>query len=176
MAENSVLRIVFVCKGNLFRSPIAERLFRKEIARQKREGSIITDSYGLHGFLLPNPRGTCLKDYPLEYRISKPMIEKMGISMEDRLAKPLTLDAVKNANLILTMSDDVQELLVAKCPPAHGKAFLLTEVCQQKTQLADVDGRDDPRVYEDTLQGIESCVTRGFGKILELAHRISNQA
>ena len=52
-------RILFVCLGNICRSPAAEEIFRTQVARQALSDSIEADSAGTysgHAGNLPDPR------------------------------------------------------------------------------------------------------------------------
>src|SRR3989344_4616128 len=160
--------IIFVCNGNMHRSPIAERIFRRELEK-RGYNSIEVDSYGLHGFILPPPRGKCLKDYPTEYMLSKPHLDKKEINMENHLSKPLTEEVLKRANLIVTMHPDVNKLLLEKCPQFKNKTFLITNLCANKVILKDVDGSNNPKIYEETINNTELCVLESFNKIIELS-------
>src|SRR3989344_6054306 len=147
-------KIIFVCNGNMHRSQIAERIFRRELEK-RGYNSIEVDSYGLHGFILPPPRGKCLKDYPTEYMLSK----------------PLTEEVLKRANLIVTMHPDVNKLLLEKCPQFKNKTFLITNLCANKVILKDVDGSNNPKIYEETINNTELCVLESFNKIIELSKK-----
>ena len=163
-------KIIFVCNGNMHRSPIAERIFRREL-KKRGYNSIEVDSYGLHGFILPPPHGKCLKDYPTEYMLSKPHLDKKGINMENHLSKPLTEEVLKRANLIVTMHPDVNKLLLEKCPQFKNKTFLITNLCANKVILKDVDGSNNPKIYEETINNTELCVLESFNKIIELSKK-----
>jgi low molecular weight protein-tyrosine phosphatase len=53
--------VLFVCTGNICRSPTAEGIFRKLVADSGLSGSIAADSAGTHGYHVgepPDPRST----------------------------------------------------------------------------------------------------------------------
>lgn len=45
-----MVRILFVCMGNICRSPVAEAVFRELVERRKLSGRIAVDSAGTYGF------------------------------------------------------------------------------------------------------------------------------
>ena len=115
-------KIIFVCKGNMHRSPIAENVFKTELKKRESD-SIKVESYGLHGFILPPTKGKCLKDYPTEYKLSKPHLDKLKININRHKSRPLTEKVLEEANLIITMHPKVTELLLENYPQFKNKTF-----------------------------------------------------
>ena len=61
MARAPATGVLFVCLGNICRSPLAEGVFRAELARRGLEGSFRVDSCGTGGWHVgepPDPRST----------------------------------------------------------------------------------------------------------------------
>ena len=59
MSDNNTYRVLFVCLGNICRSPAGEGIFKKMIKENGMEGSISVDSAGTSGYHigdLPDPR------------------------------------------------------------------------------------------------------------------------
>lgn len=50
-----MVRVLFVCLGNICRSPTAEGIFRHRVAEAGLEHAIATDSAGTHGFHVGDP-------------------------------------------------------------------------------------------------------------------------
>ena len=73
-------RILFVCLGNICRSPAAEEIFRTQVARQALSDSIEADSAGTysgHAGNLPDPRmrrAAARRGYELTHR-ARPLHE-----------------------------------------------------------------------------------------------------
>lgn len=55
MSENNQIRILFVCMGNICRSPTAETVFRKIAAQEAAELHLEVDSAGTHDFHVGDP-------------------------------------------------------------------------------------------------------------------------
>ena len=75
--------ILFVCKGNMVRSPIAERLFRREVKRKGLDEEISVAYGGLQGSKV-YPKETkyrSLKEYTNEWKIIKPILDEKGIDI-----------------------------------------------------------------------------------------------
>lgn len=59
MSEKSITSVLFVCMGNICRSPTAECVFRALVARENLDAQIAIDSAGTHDYQLgqpPDPR------------------------------------------------------------------------------------------------------------------------
>ena len=53
-------KILFVCMGNICRSPTAEGAFRSIVDKNNQSGSFDIDSAGTHAYHIGNPPDTCL--------------------------------------------------------------------------------------------------------------------
>ncbi len=155
----------------MIRSPIAERIFKRELKKRKKR-NIEADSYGLQGFILPPTKGKSLKDYTLEYKKSKKYLDKIGISMEDHVAKPLNKKVLEEADVIVSMHKEISQLLLKKYPHLKKKTFLLTELATENMILKDVEGSKDDKIYENVITNVELCVLKAFDKIMKLYEEI----
>lgn len=86
-------RVLFVCTGNICRSPSAEGVFRHLVAEADLTQRIETDSVGLHGWHVgdpPDPR-------------SIQAAARRGIDISDLRARQLTLEDFDRFDLLLAM-------------------------------------------------------------------------
>jgi protein-tyrosine-phosphatase len=103
-----VRRLLFVCYGNICRSPFAERL-----ARARLDGCIV-ESAGVRATPdRPSPEGLV--------RLAR----AMGVDLGDRRSTRLDAAQVSKADLILAMDPDVYAQLAAAFPEAVTKMTLL---------------------------------------------------
>ena len=88
-------RVLFVCTGNICRSPTAEGVFRHLVAEAGLAEVIGTDSVGLEGWHIgtpPDPR-------------SVEAAARRGIDISDLRARQLTLEDFDRFDLLLAMDD-----------------------------------------------------------------------
>jgi protein-tyrosine-phosphatase len=111
VAPGTLRNIVFVCHGNIMRSPMAEALLKRLCT--DCEGLSIS-SAGLHAVMGREADSRAIELAP-EY----------GISLTDHRAKPLTPALVAQADAIFAMDYLNEAELLALHPEARDKIFLL---------------------------------------------------
>ena len=102
-------RILFVCMGNICRSPTAEAVFYKRLANQKLLHKVKIDSAGTHNF---HP------DAPPDER-SQMHALKRGYDMSHLRARQIVDSDFEEFDLLLTMDWDNRALLEERCPAQH---------------------------------------------------------
>ncbi|WP_321519371.1 low molecular weight protein-tyrosine-phosphatase [uncultured Bacteroides sp.] len=122
MNEKKKYRILFVCLGNICRSPLAEEIMQTYLEREGLENIIKVDSAGIlsyHQGELPDPR---MRAHAI----------KRGYELVSR-SRPVKSDDFDNFDLILGMDDrnidDLKEL--APSPEAQQKIHRMTDFCQR---------------------------------------------
>ena len=111
--KKPIANILFVCTGNICRSPFAQGLFTK-LASRKDHQDLFADSAGL--IALPgNPATTLAQRVAAEY----------GVSLTDHQAKPVTENLVDWSDLILVMEKGHKEALLFNSPKASDKVLLI---------------------------------------------------
>jgi low molecular weight protein-tyrosine phosphatase len=105
--------IVFVCSGNIIRSPLAEALLRRRLAEAGYPATRIC-SAGLHATLgrAADPRAA-------------EIAQAAGISLVEHAAQPLTRELIDAAGAIFVMDFRNEAELVTRHPSAAGKVVLL---------------------------------------------------
>src|ERR1700745_425245 len=112
-ALRNVKRVLFVCTGNICRSPIAEGLFRRMLGNRK---DIEVTSAGVHAV-----RGQPPSLYAAQ------VCENEGVDISDLRSQPLTTALVDQATHIFAMTGAHLETLQLLFPQGADKAFLLRE-------------------------------------------------
>ena len=102
-------QILFVCMGNICRSPTAEAVFYKRLANQKLLHKVKIDSAGTHNF---HP------DAPPDERSPMHAL-KRGYEMSHLRARQVMDSDFEEFDLLLTMDWDNRALLEERCPAQH---------------------------------------------------------
>ena len=105
--------ILFICTGNVCRSPMAEGLFRKATAGR---GEFRIFSAGL---------GAVDGQPPTTHSVTA--MKEIGIDISAQRSRALTVDLVRQADLILGMTHGHTDTIALLYPPAAEKTFLLRE-------------------------------------------------
>lgn len=139
--------VLFVCTGNICRSPIAEGLFRRLIGNRK---DIEVASAGVHAV-----RGQPPSLYAVQ------VCEEEGVSISDLRSQPLTAALVDRATHIFAMTGAHLETIHMLFPQGAEKTFLLREFEEPGTTV----WRDVPdpiglgrEVYEDCARTIKNAL------------------
>jgi protein-tyrosine phosphatase len=102
-------RILFVCMGNICRSPTAEGVFRKLLSDQAPELDVQIDSAGTHGYHAgapPDPRACRAA-------------ERRGVDLKQLRARRVTVEDFAHFELVLAMDEQNLEFLRELSPPEH---------------------------------------------------------
>ena len=112
--------VLFVCMGNICRSPTAHGVFRHKVKALGLENMITVDSAGTHNY---HP------DSPPDVR-SQEHATKRGYALSDLRARQIVAEDFDRHDLILVMDWDNFALVQGICPPQHmSKVRRLTEFC-----------------------------------------------
>jgi len=96
--------VLVVCNGNIHRSVIAEFCLNKALEEMNLSKRLIAISRGLQGTLgTALPRGRNLCDYPLEWSLSSPVLDEIGIDISSHCVTLIDISVVEKASLILAM-------------------------------------------------------------------------
>jgi len=102
-------KVLFVCMGNICRSPTAQGVFRKMIAEAGLESSVVVESAGTHAYHVGEPPD------PRALQAAK----RRGVEIGDLRARQVTQDDFREFDLILAMDWENLALLQQQCPKAH---------------------------------------------------------
>ena len=138
-------KVLFVCLGNICRSPAAEGIFQKKIKDRGLEKSFLVDSAGTGGWHVGN-----LADS----RMRKSALDR-GINLESRSRQIKQID-LYNFDIILVMDKDnleaVKSLIPDELDPVNSKVKLILSY-STKTDLKEV-----PDPYYGGQNGFENVL------------------
>jgi len=138
--------VLFICTGNLCRSPIAEALWNKLTQDQ----SPITNHQ-----LQARSAGIRAIDGQPAHPLAQEAARQKGFDLAPHRARTVTPNMLNNADLILTMETDHLEWIITKMPILQTRTHLLGHWAN--TEITDPlnGGREE---FERILTQIEDCL------------------
>lgn len=147
--------VIFICTGNLHRSPMAKYFLQAKVA--DREGEWQVDSAGTWA-ALGQPTNTLVRQ----------ALQEFGLQANDHRSKPVSAKLLEQFNLILVMASNHKEALTAEFPHLSDRIYLLSEMVGLRRDVEDPIG--GPLVeYQFAAREIKEYIERGFERIQELA-------
>ncbi len=149
-----IKKVLFVCTGNVCRSPMAEGIFRKMLEERGLADVVEVDSAGT---------------WALEGRPPTPLAVKavadMGVDISGHRARTVTVDDLRDADLVLVMEEAHRQSLFYLAPEHLHKVYLLSEMVGRHEGIADPYGTDDLENYVLTAEKIRGYLERGWPEI-----------
>ena len=105
-----MIKVLFVCMGNICRSPTAEGVFRALIEREGLTDVISTDSAGTHSYHIGNPPDPR----------SQVAARQRGIELSDLRARKAVAADFERFDYVLAMDKDNHTDLAYLCPSNQG--------------------------------------------------------
>ena len=131
---------LFVCFGNLMRSPMAEAFFRKAVNDAELRG-IRIDSAGLHA--VPGSEA-----HPWALIASR----EIGVPLASHRARLVTADLVRQADVVLAMDFQNKAELLARFPEFGSKILMLSAYAEGPLR-----NREIPDPYFGDIDGTRRC-------------------
>ena len=127
-------RILFVCLGNICRSPMAEVLLREALQKdlKLREERIEIRSAGTSGW-----------DRAPATALAVEVMERRGLDLRGHQGRRLTRELVDWADLLLAMEGRQRDWILRSYPDAAAKVFTLAEFAGISGDIEDPYGGDE---------------------------------
>ena len=137
------MRILFVCDGNICRSPMAEAMLRQNLMDRQIDWAEVSS-----GGLVASPWG-----------IAQPQLRRvLGPSyrlVENRHSQPLTEELVKGSDLILVMEDRHVSQILERFPESKGRVAKITTYAGKDGEIKDFPDSG----YSDVYSWLRHCHT-----------------
>ena len=136
--------VLFVCTGNICRSPTAEGVFRDLVARSGLSERVHIDSAGTHGYHVGNPPDARAQG----------AAQRRGYDLAGQRARQMELQDCERFDYVLVMDEANRQIVEPQCPKA-----------QKFLAYAETDEEDVP----DPYYGGDG----GFERVLDLVEAAS---
>jgi protein-tyrosine phosphatase len=149
--------VVFVCTGNICRSPTAEGIFRKLVDDAGLSDHILVDSAGTHGFHVGEPPDLRTQE----------AAARRGYDLSQLRARKFQREDFQRFDLVLAMDRDNHGILARLAPPAAGDRLRM--MMTYASQSGEIEVPDPyyggPDGFEHVLDMIEDA-SRGLLEVL----------
>jgi len=145
-----MVRVLFVCMGNICRSPTAQGVFEHLVEGQGLASLIQIDSAGTHAYHVGEPP---------DVRATQ-AARKRSIDLGSQQARRVTGDDFLDFDYVLAMDRNNYDDLISLCPPDHQSKLHLF--------LDFASGLDEDEVPDPYYGGIT-----GFDRVLDLIEQAS---
>jgi protein-tyrosine phosphatase len=152
------MRVLFVCTGNICRSPTAEGVFRRVLADHERELAVEVDSAGTHAYHIGEPPD----------RRAIAAAHRRGVDLTGLRARVVEDEDFGRFDLILAMDRDNLDLLHRRAPAEYRERIKLV-----MEYAPDAYSREVPDPYYGGAKGFEEVLdlleqaTRGLVRELQ---------
>jgi low molecular weight protein-tyrosine phosphatase len=143
MSDQDKVRVIFVCMGNICRSPTAHGVFRRMVEQAGLSHLIEIDSAGTHAYHVGEPPD----------RRAQTTALRRGIDLADLRARKAVPEDLERCDYVLAMDQDNYHSLCAICPPGlEGRIGLFLDYAPQLRM------REVPDPYYGGPQGFEQVL------------------
>jgi low molecular weight protein-tyrosine phosphatase len=155
-----MVRVLFVCLGNICRSPIAQGVFEEVVRREGLEGEIEADSCGTHSYNLgkaPDER-------------AQKSATRRGIDISSQRARRLTPEDCRGFDYILVMDKKNRRRVKRLCKGVAAEVRLFLDYAPELPE------REVPDPYHGGPEGFEvvmdlvQAASEGFVKDIRRRH------
>jgi protein-tyrosine phosphatase len=143
------MKILFVCLGNICRSPTAEIVFRDLLAREAPQLAVSADSAGTGGYQIGAPADRRTREAAI----------RRGYDLSPKRARCIEAGDFRDFDLLLAVDRSTRSILLQRAPEAQQRVRLLLEYAPE-LGIEDVPDPyyGGPNGFEQVLDLIEAAV------------------
>jgi len=134
-----MVKVLFVCMGNICRSPTAEGVFQHMVKQINAENKIIIDSAGTHAYHISNPPDVRAQEAAL----------KRNIDLSELRARKVSKEDFEKFDYVIAMDESNKDDLFSICPPKYRDRIHLF------LNFSDCEEREVPDPYYGQGRGFE---------------------
>lgn len=136
-------KVLFVCMGNICRSPSAEGVFRHQVEQAGLSTQFLIDSAGTHAYHIGEPPDLRSQEHAL----------KRGIDLSQQRARQVASEDFERFDLLLAMDKENLALLQRKCPAhlQHKLRLMMSYASHSPSEVV-------PDPYYGGAQGFETVL------------------
>lgn len=153
--------VLFICTGNIIRSPFAEQLFRnllEESANELVDWNIASSGTWAEG------------GHPVDKQVRK-LADHWSVNLEAHRSMPISLELLERSNLVLTMESGQKEAIRYEFKDQASKVIMLSELTGKKVDIKDPIGSNSMGISQ-VLGEINDLIRENFDEICSLAVQI----
>ena len=124
-------RVLFVCTGNICRSPMAQTMLRHRLRERLGEAA--------QTFEVTSAGTGALVGEPME-QFAVNALTDLGIASEDFAARDVDIDILRASDLVLTATRQHRSMVVTVEPSVVRRTFTIKEFARLATSLGDTPG------------------------------------
>jgi protein-tyrosine-phosphatase len=153
-----MMHVVFICTGNICRSPMAEGLLRKRWEENGYDGLIVS-SMGIHGL-----------DRQEASAFAREICEENNIDIASHRSRKLDISELESSDLILSMEKVHKEFLKLFFPRFDDKNSLLGAWPDAPTRKSDI--RDPMGKSKKTYQQVFTVLSGHIDRIIPVIREL----